>query len=136
MLQITCRKILVALLLLITALPSAMVFGQVTPGDRKMDLPASQMASMNCCKGDISAAHEHTDTGHPEGDMACGDMTKANCAVAASLGNCGSALTALAPEKNGMALQLSSTMKLCHYGTSYLSIILDTLTPPPNTSKA
>lgn len=63
-------------------------------------------------------------------------MTSADCTLASSLGNCGQAVSALAPEKTDMHSPSASGTNLLSFRNTYLSIMLDTLTPPPNASKA
>lgn len=69
-------------------------------------------------------------------DMACGDMTPADCAVAANQGSCGTAPCVLVSETEYVQVQSPSKLFRLPPHEGYLSIILDTLTPPPNSSKA
>ncbi len=79
-----------------------------------------------------------TDLGHSEQGMACGDMTLADCTLAASLGNCSALPSAVVSEQANVPMPAPSRSCIAgrHPGDGYLSIILDTLTPPPNSSKA
>lgn len=125
------HKAVVNLLLLIMAMQPVLAFGQFTTEPTDTHSRAKQMAMMACCDDGL-----HELSGHSEQDMACGAMTSADCTLAASLGNCGAVLCALVPEKAGAPTQSAASAMHLHFLDGYLSIILDTLTPPPNSSKA
>lgn len=125
------RQAVKYLLLIIMVMQPVLAFGQVTLSPSGTPLRAEQATMMDCCKGGL-----HTPSSHSDQTMACGDMTSADCAFAASLGNCGSAMSALAPEKATMAALLVASLEHFQPQEGYLSVILDTLTPPPNSSKA
>lgn len=125
------HKAVINLLLLIMAMQPVLAFGQFTTEPTDAHSRADQMAMMACCDDGL-----HELSGHSEQDMACGGMASADCTLAASLGSCGAMLFALVPEKAGAPTQPVTSLKPLHPHDSYLSIILDTLTPPPNSSKA
>lgn len=126
----TLHPAILSLLMLVMAMHSVLVFGQVTENPTN-SYSWAEPAMMDCCKGGL-----HTPS-NPSGDgMTCGDMNSADCALAASLGNCGSVVSALVPEKTDWAAQTATGLKHLHPHDGYLSVILDTLTPPPDSSKA
>jgi hypothetical protein len=124
-------KAIVNLLLLIMAIQPVLAFGQFTADATEPPARFSQMAMMDCCNADLASTN-----GHLEQNMACGDMASADCAVAATQGNCGTVLCALVSEKAVAPVQSLSDPAHRRPHEGYLSIILDTLTPPPNSSKA
>ena len=68
--------------------------------------------------------------------VACNDMTAANCTFAANIGSCVASVSAVFLHNVvGQAPSFSDVNSL-FFHDRYLSIILDTLTPPPNSSKA
>jgi len=123
-------KALVNLLLLIMAIQPVLAFGQFTT-ETTQSPSWSDEVMMGCCDSGLTST-----AGQSEKDSACGDMASADCALAASLGSCGAMLSALISEKDYPPAQSSSGSTLLHTLDGYLSIILDTLTPPPNSSKA
>ncbi|MEH6563093.1 MAG: hypothetical protein V7713_16860 [Marinobacter sp.] len=125
------HKAVINLLLLIMAMQPVLAFGQFTTEPTDAHSRADQMAMMACCDDGLRELSEHS-----EQDMACGDMASADCTLAASLGNCSAMLFGLVPEKAGAPTQPVTSLTPFHLHDSYLSIILDTLTPPPNASKA
>ena len=124
-------KALVNLLLLIMAIQPVLAFGQFTTETTQSPSRFDEVMIMGCCDSGLTST-----AGHSEKDAACGDMASADCALAASLGSCGAMLSALVSEKDYPPAQSSSGSTLLHTLDGYLSIILDTLTPPPNSSKA
>lgn len=125
------RQAVKYLLLIIMVMQPVLAFGQVTLNPAGTPLRAEQATMMDCCKGGL-----HTPSSRSDQTMTCGDLTSADCALAASLGNCGSAVSALASEKATMTARPVTSLKHLQPQEGYLSIILDTLTPPPNSSKA
>jgi hypothetical protein len=124
-------KALVNLLLLIIAMQPLLAFGQITTATTESPSWSDEVMMMGCCESDL------TNTAvHPEKNAACGDMASADCSLAANLGSCGAMLSALVSEKDYPSVQSSSGSTLLHTLDGYLSIIFDTLTPPPNSSKA
>lgn len=108
-----------------------LAFGQ---SSQEMTEPSSRtmhMAMMDCC-----AKEQHNASMHSEQGMACGDMTPAGCTLAASLGSCSTMISALVSAKDNVPTQSSSELNSLHPHDRYLSVVLDTLTPPPNSSKA
>jgi hypothetical protein len=124
-------KGLVNLLLLIMAIQPVLAFGQFTADTLEPPAHFSQMATMDCCSAGFAGTN-----GHSEQGMACGDMASADCAVAANQGSCGAMLCALVSEKAVAPVQYLSDPACRRPHEGYLSVILDTLTPPPNSSKA
>lgn len=112
------------------AIQPVLAFGQFTTETTQSPSWAGEVM-MGCCDSGLTST-----AGHSEKDAACGDMTSADCALAASLGSCGAMLSALISEKDYPPAQSSSGSTHLHTLDGYLSIILDTLTPPPNSSKA
>lgn len=125
------RQIVTNLLVLIIAMQPLLAFGQFTTEITEPPSWSNEMAMMGCCDTGLASP-----AGHPEDDAVCGDMASADCALAANLGSCGAMLSALVSEKDYLSAQPSSGSKLLHALDGYLSVILDTLTPPPNSSKA
>lgn len=125
------HKAVINLLLLIMAMQPVLAFGQFTAETTEPPSWSGEMAMMGCCDTGLART-----AGHSEDDVACGDMASADCVLAANLGSCGTMLSALVPEKAGAPRQSASSATHVHPLDSYLSIILDTLTPPPNASKA
>ncbi|WP_148863293.1 hypothetical protein [Marinobacter fonticola] len=128
----TIRQAVIHLLLLIMAMQPVLAFGQFKADPTEPSLKAHQVAMTDCCDN----TGLDTTTAHLEQDMACGDMATADCALAANLGSCGGMLSVLVPEKADLPAQSSSGPAHHRPRGGYLSIILDTLTPPPNSSKA
>lgn len=124
------HKAVINLLLLTMAMQSVLAFGQTAVETTEPPSRAHQMAIMDCCDTGL-----HGNTGHSEQYMVCGDMASVDCTLATSMGSCGAMLSALVSEKDNMPAQSSCPTRL-HPHDGYLSIILDTLTPPPNSSKA
>lgn len=125
------HKAVINLLLLIMAMQPVLAFGQFTAETTEPSFRADQMAMMDCCDAGL-----HDLSGHSKQDMTCGDMASADCTLAASSGSCGAMLFALVPEKTAAPTQSAASATHLHPLDGYLSIILDTLTPPPNSSKA
>ncbi|MBL3826038.1 MULTISPECIES: hypothetical protein [unclassified Marinobacter] len=127
----TVRQTVINLLVLIIAMQPLLAFGQFTTETTQSPSWSDEVMIMGCCDSGLTST-----AGHPEKDAACGDMASADCALAASLGSCGAMLSALVSEKDYPPAQSSSGSTLLHTLDGYLSIILNTLTPPPNSSKA
>lgn len=125
------RQTVINLLMLIMAMQPVLAFGQFTTETAESPSWSDEMAMMGCCDTGLAST-----AGYSEDDVVCGDMASADCALAASLGSCGAMLSALVSEKDNLPAQSSSGSTLFHTHDAYLSIILDTLTPPPNSSKA
>ncbi|MEA1079220.1 hypothetical protein [Marinobacter qingdaonensis] len=66
----------------------------------------------------------------------CNDMTSADCTLAANVGSCIAGLSAVFLRNVVMPTSSFSDTNSLYSRDRYLSIILDTLTPPPNSSKA
>lgn len=126
----TVRQTVINLLVLIIAMQPLLAFGQFTTETTQSPSWSDEVMIMGCCDSGLTST-----AGHPEKDAACGDMASADCALAASLGSC-AMLSALVSEKDYPPAQSSSGSTLLHTLDGYLSIILNTLTPPPNSSKA
>lgn len=124
-------KALVNLLLLIMAIQPVLAFAQFTADATEPPARFSQLATMDCCNAGLAL-----NNGRSEQNMVCGDMASADCAVAATQGNCGTMLCALVSVKAVAPVQSLSDPARFPPHEGYISIILDTLTPPPNTSKA
>ncbi|MDC8454723.1 MULTISPECIES: hypothetical protein [Marinobacter] len=124
-------KAIVNLLLLIMVIQPVLAFGQFTADATEHPARFSQLATMDCCNAGLAS-----NNGRSEQNMACGDMTSVDCAIAANQGNCGTMLCALVSEKAVAPVQSLSDPAHRRPHEGYLSIILDTLTPPPNSSKA
>ncbi len=108
-----------------------LALGQFTKDASESPTHLGDMAFMSCHSADLASIE-----GQSERDVACGDMTPADCAVAANQGSCGTAPCALVSEAGYVQVQSPSKLSRLHPHEGYLSIILDTLTPPPNSSKA
>lgn len=126
----TVRQTVINLLVLIIAMQPLLAFGQFTTETTQSPSWSDEVMIMGCCDSGLTST-----AGQPEKDAACGDMASADCALAASLGSC-AMLSALVSEKDYPPAQSSSGSTLLHTLDGYLSIILNTLTPPPNSSKA
>ena len=113
------------------AIQPVLAFGQITADTTEPPAPSGNMALMDCYSADLARAE-----GHPERDVACGDMTSSDCVVAVNQGTCGTAPCVLVSEKGFVRVQSPSNVSRLRPHEGYLSIILDTLTPPPNSSKA
>jgi hypothetical protein len=126
----TRHSAILTLLLLVITMQPVLAFGQILD-NRSESSSVSSPAMMECCQSGV-----HTSSDNATHGMICGDMTSTDCTLAASLGNCGSAVSALASETTGLSAQTATGPRYLHPHDGYLSIILDTLTPPPNSSKA
>src|SRR5690606_25819548 len=120
----TLHHTIIFLLLLALAVQPVVAAGQIMEHAPESESPVM----MDCCEGEL-----HSHSGH---DMPCHNMMSADCASAAGLGSCGSAVFALIPEGPELPAQMITRPKPLHPHDAYFSIILDTLTPPPNSSKA
>lgn len=127
----TVRQTVINLLMLIIAMQPLLAFGQFTTATTESPSWSDEVMMMGCCESGLTST-----AGHPEKNAACGDMASADCSLAANLGSCGAMLSALVSEKDYPPAQSSSGSTLLHTLDGYLSIIFDTLTPPPNSSKA
>ncbi len=125
------HKATINLLLLAMVMLPVLAFGQSSQGMTEPSSRTMHMAMMGCCAGE-----QHDASGHSEQGTACGDMAPAGCTLAASLGSCSTMISALVSEKDSVPAHSSSDLNTLHPHDRYLSIILDTLTPPPNSSKA
>lgn len=107
-----------------------LAFGQSMAETTEPHSPAHQMAAMDCCANGLEAAERG------EQAMPCGDMAPADCTLAAGLGSCSAMLSVLLTEKTDFPAQSGPGPVHRHPQGGYLSIILDTLTPPPNSLQA
>jgi len=112
-------KALLNLLLLIMAIQPVLAFGQFTADRAEPPARFGQMAMVDCWGASTDGLSEQ--------DMACGD-------IAANQGSCGAMLSALVSEKAALPVQCSSDPTPLRPREVYLSVILDTLTPPPDFS--
>tara|TARA_R100001039_G_C1837082_1_gene99114 strand:- start:1126 stop:1557 length:432 start_codon:yes stop_codon:yes gene_type:complete len=119
-------KALLNLLLLIMAIQPVLAFGQFTADRAEPPARFGQMAMVDCWGASTDGLSEQ--------DMACGDMASTDCAIAANQGSCGAMLSALVSEKAALPVQCSSDPTPLRPREVYLSVILDTLTPPPDFS--
>lgn len=108
-----------------------LAFGQSSQEMTEHSSRTIHMAKMDCC-----ANEQHNASMNSEQGTACGDMTPAGCTLAASLGSCSTMISALVSAKDNVPTQSSFELNSLPLHDRYLSIILDTLTPPPNSSKA
>jgi len=137
------RKALLILLAFMAALQPLLALGETSMGQAEDQSVSAPVVMMDCLsKNGLSDSeqppHPQADdqqAGQPS-DMACGGMSAQDCALAASLGSC-SALVVMMPPEGSKTTAFSVTHQTSprpHDG--YQSIVLDTLTPPPNTSIA
>ena len=124
------HKAIINLLLVIMLMQPVLVIGQHITGTMDSADPLAQMTIMECCDTTLAGTN-----GYPEQDMACSDMAPADCAFAVNQGGCGNLQSVLAPEKAVVPIQSSSDHTCIPLHAGYLSVVLDTLTPPPNSSK-
>ncbi|WP_417530733.1 hypothetical protein [Marinobacter lipolyticus] len=125
------HKAVINLLLLAMVMLPVHEFGQSAQEMTGPSARSMHMAMMDCC-----ANEQHNASMHSEQGTACGDMTPAGCTLAASLGSCSTMISALVSAKDNVPTQSSSELNSLHPHDRYLSIVLDTLTPPPNSSQA
>lgn len=124
------HKAVTTLLLLAMLMQPALAFGPLM--ENTPESHAHTMDMMDCCHGENPASNPL----HSEPFMECGDMTSMDCALAASLGGCGVVLPALVSDHAAFPTPATAGPQRLHFRLAYLSVILDTLTPPPNSSKA
>ncbi|MDC0662348.1 hypothetical protein [Marinobacter sp. SS21] len=103
--------------------------GQSTVEATSQNVWAAHAAMMDCCQAVSPDTSEHVAQG-----MACNDMTLADCAFYASIGSCGASVPALLQNSEGVIAPSISRLNARDLPNGYLSIVLDTLTPPPNSS--
>jgi len=132
------RKALLILLAFMAALQPLLAVGETSVGQTEEQSVRAPVVVMDCLSKNshsFSEQSQHYQAGQPS-DMACGGMSAQDCALAASLGSC-SALVVMVPPEGSKTTAFSVTHQTSprpHDG--YQSIVLDTLTPPPNTSIA
>ena len=106
------RKALLILLALMAALQPLLALGETSMGQANDQQP-----------------------GQPS-DMACGSMSAQDCTLAASLGSCSALVVMVPPEGNNTPAFSTTHQTSPRPHDGYQSIVLDTLTPPPNASIA
>ncbi len=137
------RKVLLILLAFMAALQPLLALGETSMGQMEEPSVSAPVVVMDCLSKNSHSSSEQTQhhqaddqqPGQPSG-MACGSMSAQDCTLAASLGSC-SALVVMMPPEGSKTPAFSATHQIAprpHDG--YQSIVLDTLTPPPNASIA
>lgn len=125
------RPVILFLLLLVVVMQPVMVFGDLLGDTPESHAATDGMELMGCCNDNSFLLSSLSNAG-----MECGEMTPTDCALIASLGGCGNAVSALSIAAAGLPAEMKTDLGPSHPTAGYLSIILDTLTPPPNASKA
>lgn len=131
------RKALLMLLAFMAALQPLLAVGETSMGQtEEQSVVTMSCLSKNSHSSSEQSQHHQTDDQQPgqPSEMACGSMSAQDCTLAASLGSC-SSLIVIMPSEGSKTPAFSVTHQTSprpHDG--YQSIVLDTLTPPPNAS--
>tara|TARA_B100000214_G_scaffold162695_2_gene116640 strand:- start:282 stop:665 length:384 start_codon:yes stop_codon:yes gene_type:complete len=125
------HKAIINLLLLIMAMQPVLALGQFTSESSEPSARSSQMGPMACVDTMLAGTTEHLAQ-----EMSCDNMASADCLLAAQQGNCGTVPSVLVPERTNLPAPTATAPAQLHPLDGYLSVILDTFTPPPNSSKA
>lgn len=123
------NKFALFLLTLIVVFQPMVSFAVTLPGQH-VGIASNAPVMEDCPKAiSFGAATDQT-------DEKCGGMTLESCSLAISLGNCGLSTVLLPAGEFKQVIQSTPDQLPIAVEGNYRSIILDTLTPPPNTSIA
>jgi len=129
--HVVIHKAVVHLLLLAMVMHPLFAFGLVSVESEQTLSPIMSVMDMGDCN-----AGAQNDGASAQQAIACNEMAPADCTFAANVGSCGSGLSALFLHNPAVPSSSFSGTNSLYSHDRYLSIILDTLTPPPNSSKA
>lgn len=125
------RKSMLLLIAMFLVIQPMLVVAQVLPGQVGHS-PEQPMAAMEHCP---SSSAEPLQSGSQETEESCaGGMSLQDCSLAANQGSCTPPLTALIPGGITPDTRLTSGQAFSNRDNRYRSVVLDTLTPPPNSS--
>lgn len=122
--------LLIGLLMVIQPL---FVVAQSLPDHTQNHSMEQRMVTMACCSGhELSMPSDQLSSN--QAGMTCGDIPLQDCSLAANQGSCTPPLAALIPGGVTPDTRLTAGQRFSNRDNGYRSVVLDTLTPPPNSS--
>ncbi len=125
-------RIIVSMLLLISAFHPFLATGQF--GATEMEWSPNAVTDMSA--PDCSRAGSSVASGETETYGLCVNMKTVDCVIAANQGICGNLVSAIASDGTVVRLRLHEESYHATLQGKYVSVVLETLTPPPNSSEA
>ncbi|WP_166255179.1 hypothetical protein [Marinobacter salicampi] len=126
------RRLIGLLITIFLVVQPIFAFAQVMPDNTQVmpDNPMSPVAAKEASNSHAHAMHSATAVDMEEG-MACGGMAQQDCSIASS-GACSGLFSALVSQDLLASFRLTSDQVPSVGHHRYISVVLDSLTPPPD----